>query len=446
LFVGATNRAGRKAIIRAFAVQLKLEHLGHGIAGRTAQPQREYSLAMVNRAILHVDMDAFYASVEQRDQPELRDRPVLVGGLGGRGVVAAASYEARRFGVRSAMPVREAIRLCPDAVCIEPRTGHYRKVSRQIFAIFEQFTPLVEGLSLDEAFLDISDSRAKLLDASKIAVAVKQQIRSQTGLTASVGVAPNKLVAKIASDLEKPDGLVVVGEGDVQALLDPLPVRKLFGLGAKTSARVEAIGIRTLGQLRRAPAAQLRPIFGRYAERIRQRAAGQDDRDVITHTDEKQISAEETFDVDITDQTALHRILLRLADRVCGRLRQRELLAGCVTVKIRRSDFTTVTRQRRIEPPSHETRLITDLARLLLRDWLASQPRVALRLLGIGASELSGIRQPDLFATEGPVRTSRLDETVDEIREKYGIAALTRGSALPRVSNPGAKKGTGLLD
>src|SRR5512134_1036296 len=236
---------------------------------------------MDGRAILHVDMDAFYASVEQRDDPSLRGKPVIVGGTGGRGVVAAASYEVRRFGVHSAMPVREALRRCPDAICVPPRIAHYAAVSKQIFAIFHEFTPQVQGLSLDEAFLDVTASAAALGDAAHIAREIKRLVRERTALTASVGVAPNKLVAKIASALRKPDGLVVVRPEDVRELLDPLPIRKLFGLGPKTAPKVEALGIHTLGQLRQAAPARLRPVFGRYTERVQQRAAGIDERPVV---------------------------------------------------------------------------------------------------------------------------------------------------------------------
>ena len=201
-----------------------------------------------SRSILHVDMDAFYASVEQRDDPSLKGRPVIVGGTGGRGVVAAASYEVRRFGVRSAMPMREALRRCPDAICVRPRMSHYQEVSRQIFAVFARFTPLVEGLSLDEAFLDVTASVAALGPAEAIAAEIKRRVMLDTALTCSVGVAPNKLVAKIASDLRKPDGLVVVPPSEIGALLDPLPVGRLFGIGPKTAPRVEALGIRMVMQ------------------------------------------------------------------------------------------------------------------------------------------------------------------------------------------------------
>src|SRR5579871_6042109 len=216
----------------------------------------------MNRAVLHVDMDAFYASVEQRDDPSTAGKPVIVGGLGGRGVVAAASYEVRRFGVRSAMPMSTALRLCPHAICIRPRMARYQQVSAQVFDVFHEVTPLVQGLSLDEAFLDVTDSVALMGDPASIARRIKMRIRELTGLTASVGVAPNKLVAKIASDLDKPDGLTVVPEGRIQEVLDPLSVRRLPGLGRKMGERVEATGIRTFAQLRKAGDAVLWPLFG----------------------------------------------------------------------------------------------------------------------------------------------------------------------------------------
>ena len=396
---------------------------------------------MHGRAILHVDMDAFYASVEQRDDPSLRGRPVIVGGTGARGVVAAASYEVRKFGVHSAMPVREALRRCPDAVCVHPRIAHYAAVSSQIFEVFHEFTPLVQGLSLDEAFLDVTASTSALGDAEGIAREIKRRIRERTGLTASVGVAPNKLVAKIASDLRKPDGLVIVRPDEIHAVLDPLPIRKLFGLGAKTAPKVEALGVHTLGELRAANAARLRPIFGRYTERVQQRAAGIDDRPVIPDRDEKQISAEETFDADIADHATLRAELVRLADKTCARLRARELTAGCVTVKIRRRDFVTYTRQRHFTPPTQETRVITAIATELLDAWLAGQPRSALRLLGVGVSELAPAAQLELFTAPQSARNRELDAAVDRIRERFGKVAVTHASSLdPPAKTPRPSK------
>ena len=387
-------------------------------------------MTAAERWILHVDMDAFYASVEQRDDPALRGRPVIVGGTGGRGVVAAASYEVRRFGVHSAMPVREALRRCPDAICVPPRIAHYAKESERIFAVFHEFTPLVQGLSLDEAFLDVTASIELHGPPGQIAAEIKRRIHERTGLTASVGVAPNKLVAKIASDLRKPDGLVVVRPEDVRAVLDPLPIRKLFGLGLKTAPRVEALGVRTLGDLSRANPAALRPIFGRYTERVQQRAAGIDDRPVIPDRDEKSISAEETFDTDIADHARLRAEIVRLADKTCARLRSRELVASCVTVKIRRKDFTTYTRQRHIEPATQETRVVTAVALELLEQWLAAQPRAALRLLGVGVSDLAPTAQLDLFTAPQTARNRELDAAVDRIREKFGKVALKPASSL----------------
>jgi DNA polymerase-4 len=394
---------------------------------------------MSERWILHVDMDAFYASVEQRDNPELRGKPVIVGGSSNRGVVAAASYEVRRFGVHSAMPTREALRRCPHAICVYPRMSHYQAISRQVFEVFHEFTPLVQGLSLDEAFLDVTASIAALGPAPQIAAQIKRQIRERTELTASVGVAPNKLVAKIASDLRKPDGLVVVPAHEINATLDPLPIRKLFGLGAKTAPKVEALGIQTLGELRRAPAGPLRPIFGRYVELLQQRAAGIDNRPEIAVWDEKQIAAVETFEPDLADRGQLHSEITRLADRACARLRAKELAASCVNVKIRRSDFTTYTRQRHIEPPTQETRVVTAVATELLDAWLAKQPRAALRLLGVGVSELAPSTQLDLFTIATTTRNRELDGAVDRIRDKVGRGALTRGRVLQRELKPGSK-------
>jgi len=299
-----------------------------------------------HRTILHVDMDAFYASVEQRDDPSLRGRPVIVGGTGGRGVVAAASYEVRRYGVHSAMPVREALRRCPDAICVPPRIGHYAEVSRQVFAVFGEFTPLVQGLSLDEAFLDVSAGTRALGDGEQVGREIKRLIRERTGLTASVGVAPNKLVAKIASDLRKPDGLVVVQAGGDQRAARPAADPQAVRPGCQD--RAEGGGARHPHARRIAPGECRAAAAGlrRYAERVIERAAGIDGRPVVPDQDEKQVSAEETFDVDIADHARLQAEIVRLADKVAARLRSRELLAACVTVKIRRRDFTTFTRQR----------------------------------------------------------------------------------------------------
>jgi len=390
------------------------------------------------RAILHVDMDAFYASVEQRDRPELRGQPLIVGGTSNRGVVAAASYEVRVFGVRSAMPIREALRRCPHAICVRPRMAVYREVSHQVFAIFHEYTPVVEGLSLDEAFLDVTASLALKGDAVTIARSIKDQIRAQTQLAASVGVAPNKLVAKIASDLEKPDGLTVVTSANLHAVLDPLSVRRLPGLGRKLGERVEAAGVATLGELRSASDTVLWPIFGRDSQRMRDRASGIDERPVMSEWDEKSISAEETFFTDLGDHGRMQAEILRLADRASQRMRAQNLAAGCVAVKIRRADFTTFTRQKRFEPSTTDSRTIAKVAAELLTAWLGEQPRAKVRLLGVGVNHLHAADQMDLFAAPsgvgaGNAASTALDATVDLIRERFGNLAVRRGSALPEA-------------
>ena len=382
------------------------------------------------RAILHVDMDAFYASVEQRDDPRLAGLPVIVGGLGGRGVVAAASYEVRQYGVRSAMPMRRALQLCPHAVCVRPRMARYADVSRQVFEVFHRFTPLVQGLSLDEAYLDVTRSQALLGDPVAIARSIKALIRERTGLSASVGVAPNRLVAKIASDLDKPDGLTIVTEERIHAVLDPLPVRHLPGLGRKKGEQVVAAGLHTLGELRRADDATLWPLFGRDAVRARERAAGIDDRPVVSDRDEKSVSAEETFADDIADPGRLRAELLKLADKASARLRARQRVAGCVAIKLREHDFRTYTRQRTVAPATHDSRVIAGVARELLDAWLRRRPGVRIRLLGVGVSELAPASQLDLFDAAQPVEATRLDATVDAIRRRFGTGALTRGSSV----------------
>jgi DNA polymerase IV len=375
------------------------------------------------RVVLHVDMDAFYASVEQHDDPRLAGLPVIVGGNGPRGVVAAASYEVRKFGVRSAMPMRQALERCPQAVCVRPRMARYQEVSRVVFAIFNEFTPLVQGLSLDEAFLDVSASREPV---ARIAAEIKRRIRERTGLSASVGAATNKLVAKIASDLNKPDGLTLVTPQTLRATLDPLPVRRLPGLGGKTGLRLEAAGIRTLGQLRVATDALLWPIFGRHSQQLRERAAGVDDRPVMVERQELSISAEDTFDADIRDPRKLRQAVAELADLACSRTRDRELAAGCISIKIREHDFTTITRQRAVQPATQDRHMIATVATQLLDLWLDEHPGARLRLLGVALRQLTPATQMDLFG----VQRGGVDDAVDAVRQRFGTQALRRASSL----------------
>ena len=383
----------------------------------------------MTRAVLHVDMDAFYASVEQHDDPTLVGKPLIVGGVAGRGVVAAASYEVRKYGVHSAMPMSTALRLCPHAVCVRPRMQRYKAVSDQVFGVFHEVTPLVQGLSLDEAFLDVTASEQLFGDGVTIARHIKARIHELTGLTASVGVATNKLVAKIASDLNKPDGLTIVPDERRREILDALSVRRLPGLGRKTGAKVEAVGIHTLGELRSAPDSLLRPLFGRYTERVRERAAGIDDRPVIPEHDEKSLSAEDTFERDIGDPRVLQAELTRLAELACERLRRKQLVAGCVGVKIRRADFVTFTRQRAVAPPTHDGRTIASVARELFARWLTGASGAKLRLLGVVLTDLSPASQLGLFE-DTPPHTTRLDAALDEARARFGSGVLRRGNTI----------------
>ena len=384
------------------------------------------------RAILHVDMDAFYASVEQRDNPELRGKPVVVGGGSNRGVVAAASYEVRQFGVRSAMPMSEATRRCPQLIRVAPRMSHYKDVSSQIFEIFRSYTPLVEGLSLDEAFLDVTGSRALHGSGPHIAQSIKNTIREKTRLTASVGVAENKLVAKIASDLDKPNGLAIVTAENCRATLDPLPVQVIPGIGRQTLSRLHAVNIQTISDLRLAADHDLEPIFGRFTQRTRDRASGIDSRPVVSDREEKSVSAEETFDVDLSDRSRMDRELLALAETTAKRLRKSNLQAGTIQVKIRQSDFQTFTRQKSLQPPTNNTEQIYGMARELLTAWLESNPDARIRLLGVGSSKLSPAEQRDLFDFEGDPAQDGVDKALDDIQDRFGAASVGRARTLNR--------------
>ncbi len=384
------------------------------------------------RAILHVDMDAFYASVEQRDNPELRGKPLVVGGTTNRGVVAAASYEVRKFGVRSAMPIAEAMRRCPQLIRVAPRISHYKEVSTQIFDVFREYTPLVEGLSLDEAFLDVTASRALHGSGPNIARSVKRAINERTQLTASVGVAENKLVAKIASDLNKPDGLAIVTADNCRDTLDPLPVSVIPGIGRQTLIRLHAVNIRTIAELRLAPDHDLDPIFGRFAQRTRERASGIDNRPVVAGREEKSVSAEETFDVDLSDRQQMDRELLALSETTSRRLRKSQLQAGTIQIKIRQSDFQTFTRQKSLQPPTNNTDQIFGIARELLSAWLESNPDARIRLLGVGSSKLSPAEQRDLFDFGSDTAPDGVDKALDEIQDRFGSASVGRARTLNR--------------
>jgi len=371
-----------------------------------------------------VDLDAFFAAVEQRDHPELRGRPVIVGGGGPnqRGVVSAASYEARKFGVHSAMPLVTAGRLCPQGVFLPVNGRKYQAASREVMAILRRFTPLVQPISIDEAFLDVTASRALFGDGETIARRIKQSIRDEVGLTASVGVAGTKLVAKIASDLRKPDGLVVVPPGDEAAFLAPLPISRLWGVGEKTAAALREFGVQTIGDLASLPPEAMSRRFGKHGASLVERAAGIDPDPVAGGEPAKSIGHEHTFDVDTSSREVIERTLLGMADGVAGRLRSAGLKAGTVTLKLRDTSFTTITRQVGLEVPSDLTEPIYEAALGLLRRELRGQ---RIRLVGVTASNFRERDQLAMFGVEDP-RRHQTAEALDRIRRKYGERAVTR--------------------
>ncbi len=382
--------------------------------------------------ILHVDMDAFYASVEQRDRPELRGWPVVVGGTAeGRGVVAAASYEAREFGVHSAMPAVTAKRLCPHAVFLRPRMDYYAAISEQIRTVFQHYTPLVEPLSLDEAFLDVTGSQDLFGSAVTIARNIKREIREGLSLVASVGVAPNKFLAKIASDLEKPDGLVIVDPLRVREFLDPLPVGRLWGVGRVTSKVFDRLGVRTISELRQLPVEVLRDHFGNNGEHLWELAHGIDQRPVIPEHAAKSISHEKTFSRDIEDPELLRAWLLELSEQVACRLRRHSLKGRTVHLKVRFEDFRTVTRAQTLAESTHATQEIWQTVAAMLQQRMPSR-RLSVRLLGVGVSGFGSGKQVQLklFPDPQQERQDRLDQVADIIKEKFGASSLQRALGL----------------
>ena len=385
---------------------------------------------MKARQIIHVDMDAFYASVEQHDRPELKGKAVIVGGdPKARGVVSAASYEARKFGVHSAMPMAQAVRLCPQGVVLPVRMDRYAEVSHTIHTIFERYTPLVEPISLDEAFLDVTGSIDLFGSAEQIGRDIKSQIREQTHLTASVGVAPNKFLAKLASDLNKPDGFVVITEQNKQQILDPLPVGKIWGVGEVTEKALHYRGIRTIAQLRCTTAEELKGIVGNGAAELLRLACGEDDSEVEPERQRKSLSSEQTFATDIRDAAILSSVLLEEVEEVAERLRRHRLKARTVTLKLRYGDFRTVTRSETLREPTNLTKLLWEAADRVFRQWQVRSGG-PLRLLGCAASGLEDEHagQQLLFPDPEQEKLKRLDSAVDRIRDRYGKRALGRGN------------------
>ena len=382
-----------------------------------------------SRQIIHVDMDAFYASVEQLDNPDLVGKAVIVGGdPKQRGVVSAASYEARKFGVHSAMPMSQAVRICPDAIVLPVRMKRYVELSKQIHAIFQQFTPQIEPISLDEAFLDVTRSLQLFGSEEKIGRVIKDQIREKLGLVASVGIAANKFLAKLASDLDKPDGFVVITEKNRQQTLDPLPVSKIWGVGKVTEKTLKSKGINTIKQLRETPPEILRSIFGDQISHTLRLARGVDNREVESSREAKSISSEQTFATDIADKHILIDVLLNQVEDVAQRLRLNDLEAKTITLKLRYEDFLTITRSNTFNHPTNVTKILWQEAEQVFSKWYKKSAG-ALRLLGFGVSGLqkAGSGQHELFPEPELEKQKRLDEAFDKIRSKFGHDALRRG-------------------
>jgi DNA polymerase-4 len=379
--------------------------------------------------MLHADMDAFYASVEIRQRPELRDRPVIVGGVGARGVVSAANYIARTFGVRSAMPTGQARRLCPQAVFLPPSFDLYQEVSTGVLAIFRDITPLVEPLSLDEAFLDVSGSLRRLRTTpAALGAEIRRRVQEEFGITCSVGVGPTKFVAKLASGLAKPDGMLVVPRGQVTEFLHPLPVSALWGVGKKTAERLFDVGLENVADVAATPLPRLKRMLGvALAEHLHALANGHDSRSVVAETAEKSVGAEETFEIDHYDRDLLKRELLRLSERTVATLRSRGLRGRTVSIKVRYSDFTTITRSRTLPVPTDVTREVYQTACKLLDE---QTPPGAVRLIGVRMEQLGTGEGGQLLLDTPEQGWREAEQAADKARSKFGTAAVRPAALL----------------
>ena len=385
--------------------------------------------AMNPTQIIHVDMDAFFASVEQLDNPALKGKPVIVGGRpGGRGVVSAASYEARAFGVHSAMPLKTALRLCPQGIFLPVRFARYGEISKHIREIFHRYTPMVEPLSSDEAFLDVKGSEGLFGSAETIGRKIKEEILNETGLTASVGLGPNKFLAKLASDLRKPDGFVVITLDKIREILDPLPVGRLWGVGKKAELRLHALGYKTIGQIAAANPKALEMAFGPSAIHLWELAQGIDFRVVTPDRLAKSLSADITFSEDIEDEEVLGEKLLELVEHLGVRLRKKEIKAAVIEVKLRSSDFETRSVSKSLLEPMNETMLLWGEAKALLQKLLKFDLLPA-RLISVSAVRLvrPGEIQGGLFDTKIIKKHGEIDRTLDAIKAKFGSESIGRG-------------------
>ncbi len=390
----------------------------------------------MSRRILHLDMDAFFAAVEQLDFPQYRGKPVIVGadpkGGAGRGVVATASYEARKYGVHSALPISLAYQRCPHAVYLRGRYERYSEISRQLIATLNEFTPVIEKISIDEAFLDITKSLALFGSAEKIGYQIKKRIYDDLGLVASIGIAPNKFLAKVASNLEKPDGFVVVKEGEEKEFLKSLPISRLWGVGQKTEAALKQMDIETIGQIAHMPEQDLSRRFGKWGSALWRLANGIDPRSVKPWETQKSISQETTFDEDTGDEEAIHKTLLGLAESLSRLMRKSKLKGRTVTLKIRLEDFSTFTRSKTLSDFVDSTQILKGVAIGLYKKF--NKKNMKVRLLGIGVSQLNSVsgEQLGLFEQEAPL-DAKMTKLLDSLQDKYGEGAVKRASLLDKT-------------
>ena len=382
-----------------------------------------------DRSILHVDMDAFFAAVEQLDHPELRGKPVLVGHDGLRGVVAAASYEARKFGCHSAQPMAQAKRACTHAIIMPGRFARYHEISLRLFDILGDFSPLVEPISVDEAFVDLTGTERLHGAAENVASRIKARVHQELELTASVGVAPNKFLAKLASDLQKPDGLTIIRVEDIDRVLPPLPVTRIWGIGPKTAKELERSGLRTIGDLRRVGLKWLQERFGDSGEHYFRLAHGEDSRDVTPDSDAKSIGQEQTFGVDLIHLDEIRAVLLGQVENVAARVRRHGRRAGSVHLKIRFGDFQTITRSQTLAEPTDSTTELWNAAKSILEKW-SEESFSPVRLIGMQASSLTGEPlQQTLFVNHDAEKQRKLDRAVDAINQRIGESSVFRGGA-----------------
>jgi DNA polymerase-4 len=380
--------------------------------------------------ILHIDMDAFYASVEQLDDPRLKNKCVIVGGTSNRGVVSAASYEARQFGVHSAMPIYQAKQKCPHGIFVPPRMGRYKEVSKKVMALLKDFSPLVEPVSIDEAYMDITGCQRLFGEPQEIAREIKRKIKETVNLTCSVGVAPNKFLAKIASDMEKPDGLTLILPDKVPEFIDSLPVKKVPGVGKKMFRQLELLGIRTLGDVQRLPEKSLLKHLGKFGKRLRTLSSGSDHSPVTPQAPHKSISSERTLAADTRDVKLLKRYLLSQSGEVSKQLRKTGVRAKTITIKIKDEDFKTVTRRTTIAIPTQSSKTIYKHAAQLMDDYKITQK---IRLIGVGTSGFSSVTasvQMGLFDTHAETRDDweKIDKALDSISKKFGKDLVGRAT------------------